>query len=369
MTVLVYGATGFSGGAIAAALLEAGQDVTLGGRDPGRLDVVARSLRAPWRALDLANPESVRAGLAGVGVVLHCAGPFADTAAPMMAACIEGGVHYLDLAGEWPVFALAQRLGPSAAAAGVMLMPGVGSTIVVSDGLMAAAVAAVPEARVLRVAGSFPPVASRGSVRSGLGLVAGSVIVRRAGSVAKAPLGAPSRWFNFGDGERPCLAVSGAEVITGHQTTGVANIETYIEAPLPQQLALRAMGVAADLSGGAAARAAARLLAAAWPEQPSQAARRRASNAVVVETEDPWRRTRRFGVRTPDGYSVTAASAQAIVGRVLAGEHPPGFQTPAGAFGPGLLDGLGFAEPFDASPFAVTERTHRDGMGLVRRSA
>jgi short subunit dehydrogenase-like uncharacterized protein len=357
--VLVYGATGFSGRAIAAGLLEAGHNVVLGGRDAGRLEGVARSLRSPWRALDLRDPGSIRAGLAGIALVLHCAGPFVDTAPPMMAACVEAGAHYLDLAGEWPVFALAQRLGPSAAAAGVMLMPGVGSTIVVSDCLMAAAVAAVPEARALRVAGSFPPIASRGSVRSGLGLVAGSVIVRRAGVVGTAPLGAPSRWFNFGDGERPCLAVSGAEVITGQQTTGVANIEAYMEAPFIRQLAFRAGGLAADLSGGAAARVAGRVLAAAWPERPSDAVRRRASNAVVVETEDPWRRTRRFGVRTPDGYSVTVASAGAIAGRVLAGEHRPGFQTPAGAFGAALLDRLGLAEPFDASPFAITEQAPR----------
>jgi short subunit dehydrogenase-like uncharacterized protein len=350
--VMIYGATGFSGRVIASRLLEIGHDVVLGGRHAGRLQALAQSLQAPWRTLDLRNSESMSQGLAGVGLVLHCAGPFVDTAAPMMEACIRAGAHYLDLAGEWPVFALAQRLGPAAVAAEVMLMPGVGSTIVVSDCLMARAAAAVPDARVLRVAGSFPGVASRGTVRSALGLLAGTVIVRRAGEVASVPVGGASRWFNFGDGERACVAVSGAEVIAGERTTGVRHIEAYMEAPLAAQLALRAGALAAGLSTGAALRAAGSALAAGWPEQPSETARRRAHVAVVVETEDPWRRTRRFGVRTPDGYSVTIVTTQAVVARVMAGEHPPGFQTPAAAFGVGLLDALGCVWPFDASPFA-----------------
>ena len=353
--VLIYGATGFSGRAIASRLLETGHDVVLGGRHAGRLQALAQSLQAPWRAFDLRNSESISQSLAGVGLVLHCAGPFVDTAAPMMEACIRAGAHYLDLAGEWPVFALAQRLGPAAAAAEVMLMPGVGSTIVVSDCLMARAAAAVPDTRVLRVAGSFPGVASRGTVRSALGLLAGTVIVRRAGQVATAPVGGASRWFNFGDGERACVAVSGAEVIAGEQTTGVPHIEAYMEAPLAIQIAVRAGALAAEVSGGAALRAAGSALAAAWPEHPSESARRRGNIAVVVETEDPWRRTRRFGVRTPDGYSVTTVTTQAVVARVTAGEHPPGFQTPAGAFGAGLLDALGCVSPFDASPFAPND--------------
>ena len=37
-------------------------------------------------------------------VVLHAAGPFEQTAAPMLAACLGAGAHYLDLSGEWPGF-------------------------------------------------------------------------------------------------------------------------------------------------------------------------------------------------------------------------------------------------------------------------
>jgi saccharopine dehydrogenase (NAD+, L-lysine-forming) len=364
--VLVYGATGFSGGAIAARLTARGAEVVLGGRDPRRLTSTARRLGAASRTLPLDDPARLERGLAGIGLVVHCAGPFAQTAAPMMQACLRAGVHYLDLAGEWPVFTLAQKLGPAAAAAKVMLMPGVGSTIVVADGLMAKAAAAVPDAQTLRIAGSLPAVASRGTVISALPLVSRRPIVRRRGVIEMAPPGGSPRWFNFGDGERACIGVSAPEIITGEHTTGVPNIEAYLEAPTALRFALGAGALAADIAGIAAMRAAGQLLAATRPPAPSEAHRRSASLAVVVEAEDPWRRMRRFGLRAPDGYSVTVETVDAVVTRVLAGEHPPGFQTPANAYGPGLVDSLACVQPFDANVFAAPDPSLSNGSSAPR---
>jgi short subunit dehydrogenase-like uncharacterized protein len=346
--VLVYGATGFSGDAIAVRLINAGHNVVLAGRNAAGVEARARELHAPARVFDLRDPQRVEAGLAGIAVVLHAAGPFQDTASPMMDACVRMGVHYLDLSGEWPVFAEAQRRGPEAEAAGVMLMPGVGSTIVVSDCLMATAKKAAPGTRAFRIAHAYPRVVSRGTLRSALGLAPAGLISRRGGAVRWTPAGAPPRWFNFGEGERKCLAVSAPEVITGQHTTGIGNIELYLEASVPVEIAAGAGALAVDLFGPRLIQASRCPLAALWPQRPTQAAQHQAWLAVVVEAEDPWRRLTRFGLRTLDGYSVTTDTAQAVVERVLAGEHPPGFQTPAGAFGPELIRDLGCVQSYDA---------------------
>ena len=42
-------------------------------------------------------------------------------------------------------------------------------------------------------------------------------------------------------------------------------------------------------------------------------------------------------LRGPEGYTFTALAALAVVGRVLAGEAPPGFQTPSTAYGPDFV--------------------------------
>jgi len=344
---MVYGATGFSGRAIAARLCETGHEVMLAGRNGPRVQALAQSLGAPFRVFSLADRSAMDGALSEVGVLLNAAGPFTDTAAPMIEACLRTGTHYLDLTGEWPVFALAQAREAEAQAAGVMLMPGVGFAVAISDCLIARAVREAPGTVLLRVAIGLPGVVSRGTLRSALRVFGGTVIVRRAGAVRSERAGA-RRSFNFGAGERMSIAVSWPDVITGYTTTGVPDIEAYMEAPFSLQLAARAAGVAGDVLGDQALRAAVAPLEAAWPDQPSPEAQSLASNAIVVEAVDRWRRATRFGLRTLDGYSVTNATAPAVVARVLAGEHPPGFQTPAGAYGAGLIDGLGCAEPFDA---------------------
>jgi short subunit dehydrogenase-like uncharacterized protein len=349
---MVYGATGFSGRPIAERLCDAGHDVIVAGRNEAKVRALAGSLNAPFRVFGLGDPAETALGLRGVQAVVHAAGPFLETAVPMIQACAQAGAHYLDLSGEWPVFAFAQRFGQAAMDAGVMLMPGVGYLIVISDCLAAHAASRVPEATLLRIAVSQPtsPTAlSRGTFRSALDLMANRVIVRRCGAVQAIPLGSLQRSFNFGAGERNSLAFSWPDVITGQHTTGVANIEAYVEAPAAFRLAWQFGAEAAGVCGETVFQAASAPVSALWPERPSPEALGQATHSVVVEAVDPWRRATRFGVRTPDGYSVTTLTAQAVVERVLAGEHPPGFQTPAGVFGSELMWDLGCAWRFDAA--------------------
>ena len=349
---MVYGANGFSGRAIAGRLKAAGHDPVLAGRNGREIAAVAAALGVECRGFDLRDPEVVADGMMDVGVLLNAAGPFIETAPPLIEACIRGGAHYLDLAGEWPVFDLALRRGPEAAAAGAMLMPGAAFSIVVSDCILAHAVAQVPDAVLLRVATAQAPL-SRGSVLSAIALMSPDVLVRRGGAVTKIPVGRLKRTFNFGAGEQTCVAVSAPDVVTGQQTTGVGAIETYLEAPPAWRLAYEAGAVALKLKGRKAVGEALRGASRRWPEHPSPAAIAAARGAVVVETVDPWRRTRRFGLRTLDGYSVTVAAAMAAVERVLRGDLTPGFQTPAGRYGAGLVVSLGCAWTYDASPFAA----------------
>jgi len=51
------------------------------------------------------------------------------------------------------------------------------------------------------------------------------------------------------------------------------------------------------------------------------------------EAEDAFGARAVSRMRTPEGYAFTAVSAVAIALRMLAGEAPPGFQTPSRAYG------------------------------------
>jgi short subunit dehydrogenase-like uncharacterized protein len=233
-----------------------------------------------------------------------------------------------------------------------MMMPGAAFSIVVSDCLMARAVRRFPDVVSLRVAGSRPGAIRPASLNSAINLTEADVIVRRRGVVARAPAGALSRSFNFGSGERTCVAVSGPDVITGQHTTGVQDVETYIEAPLAARLALRASGFASAVYGTNITRGVLRSLSPWWPDSAPEPREKDPRNAVVVEAVDRWRRTNRLGLHVIDSYEFTTRAATAIAHRVADGAFSPGFQTPAGLFGADFVLSLGGVTPFDASVLA-----------------
>lgn len=350
---LLYGATGYTGRGVAARLARDGTDVVLAGRNADRVREVAEPLGLDWTAVDLSDPQMLARALADVDVVLHAAGPFEQTASPMLAACLEAHVHYLDLGGEWPVFADLMARDADARAAGIMVMPGVGLTIVATDCLLALAMQRQPDAVKLRLGVSRPEVATRGTAVSAAKLLSPHALVRRDGRLASLPAGALAHAFDFGDGLTQAVALSWADVVTGQLTTGVGNIEVYSQMSWPQRLSYRASSLGMAATGAGPWRAVAGALAAAWPEGPSDERRRQAEFVMVCEAVDPWRRVNRLRMRTWDGYTVSELTSAAAVRRVLAGDWQPGFRTPAGQFGADFILDLGCAVLEDASTEAL----------------
>lgn len=339
--VLLYGATGFSGRLLTRCLQAQGVPLVLAGRHPDRVTAMAHRWGLECRVFCLDDRSRMEASLKGISVVLHAAGPFQQTALPMMTACLRTGTHYLDLAGEWPVFQQAMDRSELASANGVMLMPGIGFSIVASDCLLAMARARFPEAVALRLALSAPDVMSRGTFRSLMGLTSSTVMVRRQGIPTALPAGSLSRCFDFGAGLRTAVAVNWPDVFISQVTSGIPTLEVYAEADGAVQLAYRAGSRLAPLHQSTLGRNLLDLLSQAWPQAPSAARRQRSGFTLVVEAEDRWRRCRCLRIQTRDGYTVTGATAVAIVRRVLQGQVAPGFQSPAHLYGASLLEDAG----------------------------
>ncbi len=354
--LMVYGATGFSGRMLAGQLREGGRDLVLAGRNSARLEALAAALRVPCRVFDLSDLQRIEHGLADIGVLVNAAGPFIETAPVLIEACLATRTHYLDLAGEWPVFAMAQGRGREAAAQSVMLMPGAGFAIVASDCLLAHASAAAEDTVLLRLAISQPSVMSRGTFRSVLSLTSRSALVRRAGELISLPAGQLERNFDFGDGLRTAMAVSWPDVLTGQQTTGVASIEVYAEADWFARALYQGGALAARIFDDAAVQRALPWLGALWPAAPDPAALQQAGHVLVAEAVDRWRRSRFFRLRTCDGYTFSTLAVDAIAARVLAGETAPGFHTPAGLYGAQLIAEIGCARFDDPPPTRKPQR-------------
>ncbi len=134
---LLYGANGYTGELIARRAVAAGERPVLAGRHPEAVGRLAAELGLDARVFALDDPAAVGRGLGGMKAVLHCAGPFSRTAAPMADGCLRARVHYLDITGEIEVFEGMAARHEAALRAGVTLLPGVGFDVVPSDGLAA----------------------------------------------------------------------------------------------------------------------------------------------------------------------------------------------------------------------------------------
>src|SRR3954466_5360415 len=145
---LLSAATGRTGTLIAEEAVARGHRPVLAGRDPDRL----RSLAERLDLNRVAGSATEMAQLIGnAHLVLLAAGPFGSTAPAVLRACLDGGVHYLDIANEIPVAAAPLAADEEARRRGISVLPAVGFGTVASDGLARYVADRVPGATRLAV--------------------------------------------------------------------------------------------------------------------------------------------------------------------------------------------------------------------------
>jgi short subunit dehydrogenase-like uncharacterized protein len=332
VSLLIYGAAGFTGRLIVEEAVARGLRPILAGRDAARVVPLAQRYGLPHRTFALTDAAQ---GLAGVRVVLHAAGPFRDTWAPMVDACVAVGAHYLDLSGEVDSLHGVSGRDEAARERGVMLMPGVGFDVVPSDCLAAMVAAKLGAVARLRVAISGLELVSRGSLRT-LAAAAHEAVVRRAGVLHRVPVASLRRRFDFGHGPRDATLVAWGDVVTARYSTGAPDIEAYWEETAALAWMLAARRVAPWLAAPAVAEASLGFAATWVPEGPSPAERAARRAVVVVEAEDARGRVARGRIESPEAYTLSAISAVAVARRALEGDVEEGFQTPSRVYGAGF---------------------------------
>src|SRR5260221_7656965 len=98
-TLLIYGASGFTGGLTARRAVEWGMRPVLGGRDDRAVSALAAELGLERRIAPLTDPDALDGMLDGIDVLLNCVGP-PTVVPPLVEAALRTGTHYLDIAGD-----------------------------------------------------------------------------------------------------------------------------------------------------------------------------------------------------------------------------------------------------------------------------
>lgn len=325
---MLYGATGYTGELIAREAVARGERPLLAGRDAAKVEALARELQCEWRAFDLDAID-----LSGVELVLHCAGPFIHTSRPMVRACLEAGVHYLDITGEIAVFEAVLARTDEAVQRGVTLLPGAGFDVVPTDCLAAMLKQRMPGATELWLAfHASKDRASRGTTKTIIeGLGRGGAI-RRDGKIIVVPLLFDVREIPFSCGRRLAMTIPWGDVSTAYHTTGIANIRVYKSMP-PRLIArLRRFGWMMKLARFAPIRR--MLLRRANRVTGPDAQARETGRTFLWGRVSDGRDEVTMTMTVREGYRFTVLSTLLAVREILASPPTPGAFTPAKLFGP-----------------------------------
>jgi short subunit dehydrogenase-like uncharacterized protein len=337
--ILIYGATGYSGKLMAKAAVECGMRPILAGRNNEKVKAVADPLGLIGRAFDLGASASLDAALKDVSVVLCAAGPFSATARRMAEACLRNRIHYLDITGEIDVFEAMALRDTEAKRQGVALLPGVGFDVVPSDCLAAHLKRRLPDASDLKLFISLGDNMSRGTAKTMIESIASGTRLRRSGRLVsqdRAEAGA----CDFGEGEKPTFQVSWGDVATAFHSTGIPDIEVHFEATAAVKALVRTPRLVKSALGLGFMQKFLKSRVDQMTEGPDDAARRAGRAILVGVARNQSGVSVRTRLTTPEGYSLTAATALDAARRVASGEVKPGFQTPSLAFGADYI--LGF---------------------------
>ena len=227
MKVAVYGASGHTARFVFAELLRRGHAPIAVGRDNAKMPEM--------RVARLDDPDSLDRALADADAVINCAGPFLDTAAPLIEAALRTRIHYLDVTAEQSsARSTFERFDAPARERGIVVVPAAGFYGGLGDLLATHAMKGWTRADRVDIAialDSWWP--TRGTRNTGARNTAPRLVLS-GGELAELAPSAPAPW-NFPEpfGTQEVIELPFTETILLARHTHVGEMHNYLnQAPL-----------------------------------------------------------------------------------------------------------------------------------------
>jgi short subunit dehydrogenase-like uncharacterized protein len=352
---MIYGAYGYTGRLLVEEALRRGHHPLLGGRSAEKLKEVAEQVGLEYVAFDLKDTTTTLREVQPP-LVLHAAGPFIYTSAPMVAACLDVGVHYLDITGEIAVFEQTYAQHEAATQRGIVLISGVGFDIVPSDCLIQYVAEKVERPHHLEVVIDALGVsqdkgvgASAGTLKTSLEMVAQGMVVRRNGTLVLIRLGAWTKRFRLPHGERVGIPIPWGDLSATYHSTHLPNITAYLTVPAGQARLVKAFGfLIGPVLGSKTIRQWLGRLIEQRITGPSERMRETGRTYLYAKVTNEAGQSAEAWLETIEAYRFTALAGIRAVEQVL-DSALRGALTPAQAFGADFV-------------FSVGETTRRDTL-------
>lgn len=333
---MIYGATGYMGNLTTRMMVEEGIKPVLAGRSES-VKQMAGKYGLDYKIFSLDNPETVCKNLEGISLLINLAGPFNQTNRQLVMGCLENKAHYIDISGEVTVFETVFSFNDKAKQKGVMLMPGVGFGIVPTDVMALHLKNLLPDGNKLILAFATEGGASQGTMRVGLKSIhkPGAIVVNGKQQTIK-PAAKSLNLMIANKKVKVVLNPWRGDLFTAPITTGIQNVETYTAFPEPLVMIMKNPA----LFGGLMKSTFIEWLISRMPEGPSDEKLKTEKSYVYGKISNTTGDEKELVMAGPEAYLYTAITTIIIAKRIIRGDFKAGYQTPAGLYGTGLLEGI-----------------------------
>jgi short subunit dehydrogenase-like uncharacterized protein len=345
---MLYGANGFTGKLIAKEAKRRGMSVVLAGRTLDKIKPLAEELNLPYEIFSLSSIETIKENIGNCRLVLLCAGPFSRTSTPIVKACLELGIAYLDITGEIEVLDKVLSLDSEAKKRGSVLIPGVGFDVVPSDCLAKLLSEKLPGASELTLAFSGEATLSPGTTKTMVENLPKGGKIRRDGKLKAIPVFSLFREIPFKRKALHCNAIPWGDVASAYYSTQIPNITVYVPTPRWLGLLKHPLKVITPILTHQKVQSFLMNQIDKRVKGPSEEQQRKARMLLWGEIKNANSK-KVATLEVPEGYHLTMLTALGSVEKVLAGELSPGSYTPSMAFG------SRFIEQFTDKPISIQD--------------
>jgi short subunit dehydrogenase-like uncharacterized protein len=123
--IVIYGAYGHTGKFILSQLYDQGYKPILCGRDSDKVNSLSQEYPdLKTKVADINHPKSLDDAFSDAEIIINCAGPFLDTAKPIIQSALRLGKHYLDISAEQKaVLDIFEQFSEQANLAKILIIP------------------------------------------------------------------------------------------------------------------------------------------------------------------------------------------------------------------------------------------------------
>lgn len=349
---LIYGANGYTGELIAREAQKRKMTPVLAGRNALSVTRLAKELGFEFRIFDLNNVHEIVKNLANIQLVLHCAGPFSSTSAPMVQGCLQNKSHYLDITGEIGVFENIRSQQNEAVKQGIVIMPGSGFDVVPTDCLALTLKESMPDATDLILAFQFSGGPSVGTARTGVESLHLGGKVRQDGRIISVPFAYKFKKIPFSKQEKWAVTIPWGDVSTAYYTTGIHNIETYMAIPTFQIGGMYLARLLQPIFGIPTVQNLLKKGVDKFNRNPSQFQRERTKSYLWGQVTNAKGEKLAATLTTVNGYDLTATASLGIVEKLLSKNSFAG-----GVFTPAKFMGSSYITQLPGSTLTMQAQT------------